>query len=62
MGIIDFKKIETSFGPPISIKLTPGDVEDIVSPYGYALNKQFNVGLNHYGIVFKKISLQDKHC
>lgn len=60
--IIDFNKADASYGPPISIRLTPEDVENIVSPYGYVLQKQFNIGLNHYAAVFNKVSLQDKHC
>jgi len=60
--IIDFKKIETPIGPPLDIRLDPDEIEDMVSPYGYALNGNFNAGASHYGIVFKKVSLQDKSC
>ena len=55
--IIDFKKVETSFGPPISVKLSVQEVESIVSAYGYVLNKEFTVGENHYGVVLNKVSL-----
>jgi ubiquinone/menaquinone biosynthesis C-methylase UbiE len=60
--IIDFKKAETLFGPPISVKLSVEEVENIVSAYGYVLNKEFTVGENHYGVVLNKVSLQNKFC
>jgi ubiquinone/menaquinone biosynthesis C-methylase UbiE len=60
--IIDFNKTDASFGPPVSIRLSPDEVEDIVSPYGYALKNKFDIGLAHYAIVFQRICLQDKHC
>jgi ubiquinone/menaquinone biosynthesis C-methylase UbiE len=60
--IIDFKKMDTGFGPPLDIRLNPDEVEDLVSPYGYILTSSFDAGQTHYGLVFKKTSLQDKFC
>ena len=63
--VIDFKKgisLLALFGPPQSIRLNPEEVESIVSPYGFALEGSFNIGFMHYGIIFKKVSLQDKFC
>jgi ubiquinone/menaquinone biosynthesis C-methylase UbiE len=60
--VIDFKNTETPYGPPLSIRLSPEEVERIVEPYGYDLIKQINVGPAHYGLVFEKHSLQGKSC
>lgn len=60
--IIDFKKKETPVGPPLDIRLNPDEVENIVEPYGYVLTNSFDAGQSHYGLVFKKICLQDKFC
>ena len=60
--ILDFKKIDTSFGPPLSIRLSADEVENILSPYGYVLKNTFDIGTAHYGLVLNRICLQDKHC
>jgi ubiquinone/menaquinone biosynthesis C-methylase UbiE len=63
--IIDYKKswnLLALFGPTRKIRLTPDEVENIVSPYGYILEKCFDAGSFYYGVVFKKTCLQDKFC
>ncbi|MEI8218401.1 MAG: class I SAM-dependent methyltransferase [Elusimicrobiota bacterium] len=60
--VIDFQKAETEFGPPLSVRLSPEDVENLIAPYGYKILRQFDAGLNHYGLVFQRVSLQNKYC
>lgn len=50
--VIDFKKIRTLFGPPLSIRLSPEDVEKILYPYGFSMKKQFDASHSHYVAVF----------
>jgi hypothetical protein len=60
--IIDYKKVGAPDGPDLDIRLSPDEVENLVLPYGYLLTGSFDAGQSHYGVVFKKISLQDKFC
>jgi ubiquinone/menaquinone biosynthesis C-methylase UbiE len=59
---IDFKKIDTGFGPPLNIRLSKEDVDEKLAPYGYKLEKDFDAGSDHYCLVFQRVSLQDKFC
>lgn len=55
--IIEFKKGLGPFtlcGPPSRIRISPVEMEKLVTPYGYAPRKVFNAGVAHYGIVFEK--------
>jgi len=60
--IIDFKKDDLSFGPPIEMRLDIKELEDILEPYGYILINSFDAGVNQYCAVFKKNCLQNKWC
>lgn len=60
--IIDFKKDDLSFGPPIEMRLDIKELEDILEPYGYVLTNSFDAGVNQYCAVFKKNCLQNKWC
>lgn len=60
--IIDFKKDDLSFGPPIEMRLDIRELEDILEPYGYILINSFDAGVNQYCAVFKKNCLQCKWC
>lgn len=60
--IIDFLPQETGFGPPLAIRLSPDAVEEIVRPYGYELDRHFQPGPHHYGLTFRRVPLQDRHC
>jgi ubiquinone/menaquinone biosynthesis C-methylase UbiE len=46
--IVDFKKTETVAGPPVSQRLSPADVEEIVSYYGFMADKFDDVGPYSY--------------
>ena len=52
--IIDFKKIKTVAGPPISQRLSPADVENILGDYGFTVDKFDDVGAYSYLISFIK--------
>ena len=52
--IIDFKKINGTPGPDLSIRLSPEDVKNIFSLYNYKTEKIFKVGSFHYGMIFHK--------
>jgi hypothetical protein len=60
--IIDFNKNDTSFGPPLEIRVVPDQLEDILEPYGYSLVNSFDIGVNQYCAVFTKTCLQSKWC
>ena len=60
--IIDFNKNDTSFGPPLEIRINPEQLEDILEPYGYSLVNSFDIGINQYCAVFIKKCLQCKWC
>jgi len=48
--IIDWEKKETSFGPPLSIRLSKEDYIKIFKDF--KLEKEFQPSQNHYGLVF----------
>jgi len=48
--IIDWEKKETSFGPPLSIRLSKEDYINIFKDF--KLVKEFQPSQNHYGLVF----------
>lgn len=52
--IVDFKKIQTIAGPPVSQRLSPTDVENILGDYGFMADKFDDVGPYSYLINFIK--------
>lgn len=52
--IIEFDKIESEPGPPAAIRLSPGEVEEIVSPYGFYEEHIKAVGPTTYLISFSR--------
>jgi len=54
LGIIEFKKIDGSPGPPIDIKLAADDVEKMITPFGFQVIKTLDVGPYTYLIVAVK--------
>ena len=53
LAIIEFKKME-SHGPPLEVRLTPFDVDRIVTPFGFQKATVTDVGPFHYLITFIK--------
>ncbi len=60
--IIDFNKKDTSFGPPLEIRINSDEVQNILEPYGYSPVSSFDIGVNQYCAVFTKTCLQCKWC
>jgi ubiquinone/menaquinone biosynthesis C-methylase UbiE len=52
--ILEFKKVEGTPGPDISERLDPIDVELLVKPFSFKMDNIFDIGLIHYGIIFKR--------
>jgi ubiquinone/menaquinone biosynthesis C-methylase UbiE len=50
--IVDFKKIESYPGPPVSIRLEPEKMESILREHGFEKVDYFEIGNYHYGMVF----------
>lgn len=52
--IVEFKKQESPYGPPLSIRLSPNEVEALVRGYGFSKENVHEAGPYHYAIVFRK--------
>ena len=52
LGIIEFNKVDRPPGPPIHIRLTPEEVESIVTPHGFRKEQVIDVGPHNYLITF----------
>ena len=52
LAIIEFDKIDRPPGPPIHIRLTPDDVERIVTPHGFNKEQVTEVGPYNYLMTF----------
>lgn len=50
--IVDWKKEDTPFGPPVYIRMSKEDYIKVFSPE-FKLVKEFEVGPYHYGLVFQ---------
>ncbi|WP_167909411.1 class I SAM-dependent methyltransferase [Thermococcus sp. Bubb.Bath] len=55
LAVVDFKKVDDPPGPPKSIRMTPEEVEGIISRYGFEKERVAEVGKYHYAVVFKKL-------
>jgi ubiquinone/menaquinone biosynthesis C-methylase UbiE len=52
LAIVEFKKIDGPPGPPVHIRLSPEEVDDMLSPYGFAKVKLTEVGPSNYLMLF----------
>jgi ubiquinone/menaquinone biosynthesis C-methylase UbiE len=52
LAIVEFKKISGPPGPPLSIRLAPEEVENLVNPFGFRKDRVINVGPYNYLIIF----------
>lgn len=50
--IVEFDKVESEPGPPVAIRLSPGEVREIVSPYGFCEERIEAVGPATYLVSF----------
>ncbi len=46
--IIEFKKVEDGPGPPLSVRLSPEETEEVVAPLGFVKDRVTDVGPFHY--------------
>jgi len=53
LAIVEFKKIDGPPGPPLHIRLSPEEVDDMLAPYGFAKEHLAEVGPFNYLIFFK---------
>ena len=56
LAVVEFQKIDGPPGPPISIRITPEELEDLIAGYGFKKNKVAEVGPFHYAAMFRTIS------
>ncbi|VVB70342.1 Putative arsenite methyltransferase [uncultured archaeon] len=54
LAIVEFKKQESPHGPPLSIRLSPEDVEVLSAKYGFSKESIQDAGPYHYAIVLSK--------
>jgi ubiquinone/menaquinone biosynthesis C-methylase UbiE len=54
LAVVEFDKIEGPPGPPLKIRLTPAEVENLVTPYGFQKTRTARVGPYNYLILFTK--------
>ncbi len=54
LAIVEFKKQESPHGPPLSIRLSPEDVETLARGYGFSKESVQEVGSHHYAIILRK--------
>lgn len=54
--VVDWKggTSEGSFGPPDQLRTTPENMEKLFSAEGLTVQRPFNAGQFHYGLIFKK--------
>ena len=55
LAVVEFQKVAGPPGPPISIRMTPEELEDLISGYGFKKNKVAEVGPFHYAAMFRTI-------
>jgi len=51
--IVEFKKMEGPPGPPVAIRLSPEETENVISAYGFNQEKVIDVGPFNYMSLFK---------
>jgi ubiquinone/menaquinone biosynthesis C-methylase UbiE len=52
LAVVEFQKIDGPPGPPISIRMTPDELETLISGYGFKKDKVVEVGPIHYAAMF----------
>jgi len=55
LAVVDFKPVEGSHGPPVSIRLSPHETEEWITPYGFRTRRVLDVGQQHYMVIFNKV-------
>jgi len=52
--VVDWKKTDIPFGPPVEMRVSPEEVKKLAEKEGFELEKEFEAGTYHYGLIFKK--------
>ena len=52
--VMEFKKIDGPPGPPLHIRLSPEDVENLLAPFGFKQEHLADVGPYNYLMLYKK--------
>ncbi len=47
LAIVEFKKVDSP-GPPLAVRLSADDVEEVVTPYGFRKERVVDIGPLHY--------------
>jgi ubiquinone/menaquinone biosynthesis C-methylase UbiE len=55
LAVVEFQKVAGPPGPPISIRMTPEELEGLVFGYGFKKNKVVEVGPIHYAAMFRTV-------
>jgi len=55
LAVVEFRKIDGPPGPPISIRMTPEELEALISGYGFKKNRVVEVGPIHYIAMFRTL-------
>lgn len=50
LAVVDWKKMETEFGPPREHRLNEEEARDVLRSAGFAVDRTFEAGPYHYGI------------
>ena len=48
LAIIEFKKVEDSPGPPLGVRLSPEETEEVVGRFGFMKERVMDLGPFHY--------------
>ncbi len=55
LAVVEFQKIDEPPGPPISIRMTPDELEALISGYGFKKDRVAEVGPIHYAAMFRTV-------
>lgn len=54
LAVVEFKKMQMDFGPPLEVRLEPGDVERLAAPAGLTTERNFDAGPYSHAVIFRK--------
>jgi ubiquinone/menaquinone biosynthesis C-methylase UbiE len=54
-AVVEFKKVQTMRGPPVSVRISENELLSLVKPYGFAENTTCDIGPQCYLSTFERI-------
>lgn len=54
LAIIEWDDTPTTIGPPIEVRIKKDYIKNLAVDSGFALDREFEAGSHHYGMLFKK--------